>query len=102
MIEALTGWTVLLIMFAIATVVVIAAVYLLMTGMAKPQIRILSQDLVGKTGVALTAISHREGKIEIDGAKVIAIADEPIERGRAVKVLRVEGVVAKVGPAQAG
>ena len=99
MTEFLTGWTLQALYVVAAIAFVCVVMYALMRLMAKPQIRVLSQDLVGTQGVALTAISRREGKVDVSGNRFIAISDEPIEAGRKVRVVKVEGVVAKVEPA---
>jgi membrane protein implicated in regulation of membrane protease activity len=96
--EFLTGWTLQLLAVVGATAIVCLAVYGLMRLMAKPQIRVLSPGLVGVEGVALTPISRREGKVDVAGNRFIAISDEPIDAGKKVRVVRVEGVVAKVEP----
>lgn len=96
MIEFLTGWSLQLLAIVGAAAVVCIVMYGLMRLMAKPQIRLLSQELVGSQGIALTPISRREGKVDVDGNRFVAISDEPIEAGKKVRVVRVEGVVAKV------
>lgn len=96
MTEFLTGWTIQLLAVVGVMAVVSFVIYGLMRLLAKPQLRILSQDLVGVEGVALTPISRREGKIDVKGSRVVAISDEPIDAGKKVRVVRVEGVVAKV------
>jgi membrane protein implicated in regulation of membrane protease activity len=95
-IEFLTGWTLQLLALVGAAAVVCAVMYGVMRLMAKPQIRVLSQELVGTQGIALTPISRREGKVDVDGNRFVAISDEPIDAGKKVRVVRVEGVVAKV------
>jgi len=97
--EFLTGWTIQLLAIVGVMAVVTGVMLVLMWLMAKPQLRILSQDLVGVEGVALTPISRREGKVDVKGSRVVAISDEPIDAGKKVRVVRVEGVVAKVEPA---
>ena len=99
MTEFLTGWTIQLLAIVGVMAVVTGVMLVLMWLMAKPQLRILSQDLVGVEGVALTPISRREGKVDVKGSRVVAISDEPIDAGKKVRVVRVEGVVAKVEPA---
>lgn len=96
MIEFLTGWSLQLLAIVGAAAVVCLVMYGLMRLMAKPQIRLLSQELVGSQGIALTPISRREGKVDVDGNRFVAISDEPIDAGKKVRVVRVEGVVAKV------
>lgn len=96
MIEFLTGWSLQLLAIVGAAAVVCLVMYGLMRLMAKPQLRLLSQELVGSQGIALTPISRREGKVDVDGNRFVAISDEPIEAGKKVRVVRVEGVVAKV------
>lgn len=96
MIEFLTGWSLQLLAIVGAAAVVCLVMYGLMRVMAKPQIRLLSQELVGSQGIALTPISRREGKVDVDGNRFVAISDEPIDAGKKVRVVRVEGVVAKV------
>ncbi len=76
-------------------------VWLLFRVFAKPQPP-LGPDWVGETGTAITKVSRLEGKIRVRNRVVIAIADDPIEPGRAVKVVQVEGLVAKVVAAQEG
>lgn len=96
MTEFLTGWTIQLLAVVGVMAVVSFVIYGLMRVMAKPQLRILPEDLVGVEGVALTPISRREGKIDVKGSRVVAISDEPIDAGKKVRVVKVEGVVAKV------
>ena len=96
MTEFLTGWTLQLLAVVGATALVCVVMYGLMRAMAKPQIRVLPADLVGVVGVALTPISRREGKVDAGGNRFIAISDAPIDAGKKVRVVKVEGVVAKV------
>ena len=84
---------------AVAMMAVVAgAVLVMIRAMAKPQPP-LPAELVGASGTALTPVSHRMGRVRIDGREVLAIADEEIAAGAAVRVMQVEGLVAKVAPA---
>ena len=96
MTEFLTGWTIQLLAVVGVMAIVSGVMFVLIKLMAKPQLRTLPQDLVGTEGVALTAISRREGKVDVKGSRIVAISDEPIDAGKKVRVVKVEGVVAKV------
>lgn len=98
MIEFLTGWTVQILLLIAGALLVIAVMYAMVRLMAKPQIRVLPPELVGSEGVALTEVSRREGKVDVAGSRFIAIADASIPAGKRVRVVKVEGVVAKVEP----
>ena len=62
---------------------------------AKPQPK-LSSDLVGAFGTTLTEVSSGGGQVEIDGRKIRAIAETRIGIGSRVRVVEVDGFVAKV------
>jgi membrane protein implicated in regulation of membrane protease activity len=59
----------------------------------------LTGSLVGATGVALTEVSGAEGRVRIGGVELRAIAEARIAVGSAVRVVEVDGLVAKVAPA---
>ena len=83
-------------LIALAVVAVnVLFVWVLFRVMARPQPP-LGPDWVGETGTALTDVSRVEGKVRVRGRVLIAIAEDPIEAGRPVKVVQVDGLVAKV------
>lgn len=98
MIEFLTGWTVQILLLIAGALVVVAVMYAMVRLMAKPQIRAIPPGLVGSEGVALTEVSRRLGQVDVAGNRFIAIADASIPAGGRVRVVKVEGVVAKVEP----
>ena len=98
MIEFLTGWTIQILLLLAGVIVMIAVMYAMVRLLAKPQIRTIPPELVGSEGVALTDVSRTLGKVDVDGNRFIAIADAAIPAGRRVRVVKVEGVVAKVEP----
>lgn len=81
-----------------AIAVVVGVVLVMIRAMAKPHPP-LPGGLVGETGTALTAVSRKMGRVQVAGREVMAIADEEIAAGRAVRVVQVDGLVAKVAPA---
>lgn len=60
-----------------------------------------AESLVGQRGVALSRI-HREGTIRIHGEIWNATSRVPIESGRAVRVVRVDGLNLSVEPSEEG
>ena len=99
MIEFLTGWTVQILVLIAGAAVIVVVMYAMMRALARPQLRVLPPELVGSEGTALTPISSREGKVDVAGSRIVAVSENPIDAGRKVRVVRIEGVVAKVEPA---
>jgi membrane-bound serine protease (ClpP class) len=60
-----------------------------------------AEALVGREGVAISSV-HREGQIRIHGEIWNATSASPIERGRAVRVTRVDGLHLSVEPSEEG
>jgi membrane-bound serine protease (ClpP class) len=60
-----------------------------------------AEALVGQLGVAISAI-HHEGRMRIHGEIWNATSTGPIERGRSVRVVRVDGLNLSVEPSQEG
>jgi membrane-bound serine protease (ClpP class) len=54
------------------------------------------ETMLGKTVIALTPIDARGGRIFIEGENWNAVSDTPIEQGKPVQVIAVEGLTLKV------
>ena len=96
--EAIAFWLKWGVSAAFGLALVFAFFFAMVRTFAKPQEPLDPATLVGSTGTATTAISRREGKARVNGSLLRAIADEDIAVGAPVKVLQVDGLVAKVGP----
>ena len=53
------------------------------------------EGMVGEVGKAVTDV-HRDGKVYIKGAYWNASSDKPVEMGRRVRILKVEGLIIKI------
>lgn len=62
---------------------------------AKP-LPMLSRTLVGASGTAVTEISGREGRVKIEDHEIRAISETRIGIGSRIRVVEVDGLVAKV------
>ena len=82
---------------AFGLALVFAFFFAMVRTFAKPQEPLDSATLLGATGTAATAISRREGKARVNGHLLRAIADEEIPPGAPLKILQIDGLVAKVG-----
>lgn len=80
-----------------AIAVVVGVVLVMIRTMAKPHPP-LPAEMVGQAGTALTAVSRKMGRVRVAGREVMAIADEEIAAGREVRVVQVDGLVAKIAP----
>ena len=80
---------------ALALMILIGTVLAWIRVIAKPQPP-LATGLVGATGTALTDVSGLEGRVDIGGREIRAIAESKIGIGSRVRVVEVDGFVAKV------
>jgi membrane-bound serine protease (ClpP class) len=55
------------------------------------------EGLVHKTGMALTPIDQKQGKVFVAGERWDAYSEEPIEQGAEVEVLQMDGMTLLVG-----
>jgi membrane-bound serine protease (ClpP class) len=55
-----------------------------------------AETMVGKTVTALTPINSSGGRIFVEGEYWKAVSDTPIEQGKAVEILALQGLTAKV------
>lgn len=52
--------------------------------------------MVGKTCTALTPVTVEAGKVFIEGAYWNAVSESPIEQGRTVEIVAVDGLKVRV------
>lgn len=90
----------------VATIVILSVVvgvggvviWMLVTRSGKPQ-EDLAKGLVGEIGKALTPITRTSGRIQIQGENMRALSSRELDEGIEVRVIAVEGMIAKVVPA---
>ena len=82
---------------ALALAVLIGAVLAWIRVVAKPQVR-LPAELVGAIGTTLTEVSGLEGRVDVGGKEIRAIAESKIGIGSRVRVVEVDGFIARVAP----
>lgn len=82
---------------ALGLALLFALFFAMVRTFAKPQALLDPASLIGTKGTAVTPISRREGRARVEGRLLRAIADEDIPAGAGVKVLQVDGLIAKVG-----
>lgn len=59
----------------------------------------LARTLVGRTGTAVTPVSRAGGRVEVDGENIRALSEAELKEGSEIRVIEVEGLIAKVVPA---
>lgn len=96
--EAIEFWLKWSASAALGIALLFALFFAMVRTFARPQAPLDPARLVGVEGTAVSPISRREGRVRIDGHLIRAIADEEIAAGGVVKVLEVDGLIAKVGP----
>lgn len=62
---------------------------------ARPQ-KPLGREMIGMQGVTLSDVSGLEGRVRIDGREIRAIAEDRIGVGSTIRVVEVDGLIAKV------
>jgi membrane-bound serine protease (ClpP class) len=54
--------------------------------------------MVGRTAPALVRIDNRAGKVSIEGEYWNAVSETPVEAGRTVEIVGLDGLTLKVKP----
>jgi membrane-bound serine protease (ClpP class) len=61
-------------------------------------IRAGKESMVGETCAAVTAITGESGKVFIEGTYWNAVSDSPVEQGKTVEIVKVDGLTLRVRP----
>jgi membrane-bound serine protease (ClpP class) len=61
-------------------------------------IRAGKESMVGKTCAAVTALTGESGKVFVEGTYWNAVSDSPVEQGKTVEIVKVDGLTLRVKP----
>lgn len=92
------GWIGTTVILIVVCGVGFGVIYYWVTRSGKPQ-EDLARSIVGSVGRALTRITRTEGRIDINGQQMRALSSRPLEAGTEVRVIEIDGLIAKVIPA---
>ena len=56
------------------------------------------ESMIGKTTTALTPVTAQSGKVFVEGAYWNAVSDVPVEEGKPVEIVGVQGLTLQVKP----
>ena len=88
--------------YIIPSVIVTAAFFIFVVGKGlraqRLPVKVGRETMLGKIVSALTPIDSNDGKVFVEGEYWTARSDTPIDQGRAVQIIAVEGLILKVIP----
>jgi membrane-bound serine protease (ClpP class) len=88
--------------YVISATLVTAAFFLFVVGAGlraqKLPVRVGREIMLGQTVAALAPIDRQQGKVFIEGETWNAVSDVPVETGKPVEIVAIEGLTLKVKP----